>query len=427
MRRLSIQTYLLFIISLIILTNCGDNSSEPSKKSNWYDDVKFDVDWYDDSYTFNVDWTKNTIYFDSSETSALLNIDKENQIYTFDAEDEEAATLAVGDIFVVYKKALRKVKNVSKVGNEIKVDTEDALLVEAIENGTIGWDAGIDFQNPPAVNIKKGDEDIILTPADNNFKFKQKFGDYEYTLEMEFLGDKSKVNCSVEKTIAGALKGKFELEGMISKFRAKNNLKIESQKITNMDYLNDDLNGALTASLVVTASGTDMVKLFELPVTILKYPLPCPIPAALDLRIVFDIRGSVPAGGSSRVSANFKYNSSTGFKYDGIDVNVNGKAGTYEIKDNVTETGAPGAIAANFGIGFPRLALSIGNENIVPWIHTAFVIGGSYTVYPACQTADASFIGAYGIDINITKAINISKEYTLWNMQKELLRSGDCD
>lgn len=426
MKKLNI--FYVIIILVFLIQSCSDNTNTPSDDSKWYEKEKFDVEWYDDYYKYDVEYTENTVYFDSTNLNALIEFDLENQIYTFDYSNELVKKLQTGSIFLLHGKALRKVTDMNISGNKLIVKTEDALLVEAIENGTIEWDAGIDFSNPSEWMVSNGKNTEILTPVDGSkFEYKQKFGDYEYTLELEFLGDVSKVKCIVEKTIGGVAKGKFEFEGMISKFRSKNKMEIKNRKIEKIDYLNDALNGALTVSLTVAASGDDMIKLFELPVTLLKIPLSLPIPTTIDLKVVFDIRGSVPLGGSSRVSANFKYNSSTGFKYDGIDVSVNGKAGTHEIKDNVTETGAPGAIAANFGFGFPRIALNMANELIMPWVHTAFIVGGAYTTFPACQKADASFVGAVGIDINVTKAIKISGSYTLWNLNKELLRSGDCD
>lgn len=144
--------------------------------------------------------------------------------------------------------------------------------------------------------------------------------------------------------------------------------------------------------------------------------------------MILVINAVVPLEGSSQVSAKFNYNSTTGFKFDGIDASVNASMETINIEKNIAQTGAPGQIGANFGIGFPRLELSFANEIMVPYIQTAFLIGGFYrTGTKPCQEAKASFLGQAGLNINGTKNIKFKWNKELWNLEKILLQSGNCD
>ena len=96
------------------------------------------------------------------------------------------------------------------------------------------------------------------------------------------------------------------------------------------------------------------------------------------------------------------------------------------MEDNITQTGASSAIGANFGLAFPRLEIGIFDKLIVPWIHTAFLIGGDYTFTPPCQQAKCQFIGACGIDFKFLLGYSYSLNKTLWQEEKVLLQAGEC-
>jgi hypothetical protein len=48
-------------------------------------------------------------------------------------------------------------------------------------------------------------------------------------------------------------------------------------------------------------------------------------------------------------------------------------------------------------------------------------------MFPACQTADAQFIGAVGFDLGLFGLNLVSGSKTLFSEKKELLRVGECD
>ena len=64
-------------------------------------------------------------------------------------------------------------------------------------------------------------------------------------------------------------------------------------------------------------------------------------------------------------------------------------------------------------------------EVVVPWIQTAFLIGGYYNFNPACQEAKAMFQGSYGVDFSF---LGFEKTFStkLWEQEKVLLQAGDC-
>jgi hypothetical protein len=150
------------------------------------------------------------------------------------------------------------------------------------------------------------------------------------------------------------------------------------------------------------------------------------IPVILNVKVQFVVNALVPAEGSSRVKASFSYDSDLGLSYNGTTVETGGRLGAVNFGEEVTETGAAGPVGANFGMGFPRVELGIFGETIVPWAQTAFLIGGSFTMIPPCQTADAEFLGAAGLNLKFLGVkVNLGS-HTLFRMKEELLRAGEC-
>jgi len=108
-------------------------------------------------------------------------------------------------------------------------------------------------------------------------------------------------------------------------------------------------------------------------------------------------------------------------------VEAGGNLGSINFGKETNESGGPDFISANSGIGFPRIELSVAGDTLVPWAQTAFLIGGSFTFQPACQTADAQFLGAVGFDFSLLGWNIYSGSKTLFSEKTELLRAGECD
>lgn len=103
--------------------------------------------WEPDSMTYDVELAPDTVFVDEAHAGLLLDIDEENQIYTFDEAGAAAAGLvfAVGKPLMIAGEAVRGITSVTTVGGQIVVETEYIPLNEAIRNGTIAWDYGVEF------------------------------------------------------------------------------------------------------------------------------------------------------------------------------------------------------------------------------------------------------------------------------------------
>lgn len=406
---------LLSITFLFLFVSCGDDNPVVDNNPSGGLETKFDV-------TF----TDNTIYIDSNNTASLKDYDNENEIFYFDKNLSKLANAKVGDILFIHALALRKITKITEQGNELKIETEYATLDEAIKDGEISWNKEINFKNgeAPKVLFKDKVYDVPLI-TDDGFEFEIKFEPYTYKVRFKYADNSAEVMLEISKDMAGEIKGKFVCEGTLQKFNSKADLKYQNSKLTKFNQTNDNLKGDLTLSLVVAGSGRDQIT-FELPVVLLKFPvLVGSIPVVINVKVFFVVNCVVPVDGSSNISVKFNYNSSTGIKFDGVNVSADGSIGSYNINKEQAQTGASGAVGANFGLGFPRLEISMFNDIIVPWIHTAFLIGGDFTFTPPCQRALSRYIGAYGLDLKFL-GFSYSATKTIWDEEKVLLKSGDC-
>ena len=380
-----------------------------------------------DRSKFEVEWGTNTIYFDSTELGAIILADTVEDRYIFSSAHPKAAALAPGKILVIHGLALRKVTSVLIAGPQVIVETGYATLSEAIKNGRIDWDYGIDFHSPviPSLSDRTGRFTPFRQITTDSFSIEMQIGEYNYKIAFKLNGDHAEIDCEVEKDVFGAIKARFQCEGKIEQFRTTNTLVYENHSLKRYDHQNDDLRGDLTVSLTAAASGEDMLNL-KFPVTLLQFPYMIgPIPVTINVKVQFVADSVVPLDGSSQVSARFGYDSRTGLKYNGTTVSVNGNMGTFSVDKIIAQTGASGAIAVNFGLGFPRLELALFGETVVPWIQTAFLVGGDFTFTPPCQQARAAFIGACGYNLKFL-GLGLDGNLTLWKEEKVLLQSGDC-
>jgi hypothetical protein len=405
---------------------CPDDSVTRSQMAVFL--AKGFLNWNADQETFNVVWSPDTTLIDEAHLGLLKNADNVNYRYTFDAAGVSAAglDLSVGRVLVIHGLALRRISSVSAAGGDMVVDTQYATLNEAITDGIISWDHGIDFF-PGSVQSLEIDGNVIPMAEAVPIHVEFAYGDYNYIIDIQLMGEKGTFKFTVKKEIAAGLGAEFVAEGEIGRFRSKNKIAIAGGVPQQFDHNYNRLQGDATLSLVVAGSGNDAVNL-KLPVVLMKIPFMVGVvPVVLDIKAQFVINAVVPIDGSAQVSAKFTYDSDLGLKFAGSNLAANGRLGPYTIStDSPPQTGASSAIGVNFGVGFPRVGLGIFGEVIGGWAQTAFLIGGSYTFYPACQTADTTFLGAMGYDVGFLGFNLASGSKTLFQEVKPLLKSGNC-
>lgn len=411
------QKHLLLLLLICFFVSCSkdDNATSPDPFNK------------KDTAICSVTYSANAVLFDQSDLQSIIEYDTIAGTIVFNSSNTKADKLVQGNVIILHGLALRKVVDIGKLGNRITVWTEAAKLNEAITDGEISWSKTCDFTNAIVPVGVVGGREIPFAPTPSgDFELKVKYGAYDYTISFKMQGDSTIVTMEIEKEIGSKVKAKFSAEGTLMKFKSEMDLKYKDSTVKDMKVSNENLKGDLTVALTAAASGSDALN-FDFPIVLLRYPfLVGPIPVVLNVSVKFVANAVVPLDGSARVSASFEFNSQTGVKYNGTDVSAEANIGPFKISKNTAETGASNAISASFGLAFPRIELGIFGNVIVPYAQTAFLVGGDFTFMPACQTANAEFIGAIGYEFEFL-GFSTSGSKNLWDEKKELLKSGDCN
>jgi hypothetical protein len=384
--------------------------------------------WEPDSFTFDVEVVPEAVMIAEEQLDLVLDSDPENHVYTFSAAGLQSAglELAAGQPLIIHGVAIRRITSIQTDGDQVVVETEYIRLNEVITDGVVAWDYGVEFTPERIQSVEIPGKGIIYPKDGTPIEFSITVGELTYDIKATLDEEFTTVEFTVTKGLGGTAKARFVLTGELRRFRSRDTIEFAGQELQEFGHELNGLTGEVTLELVVAASGEDFINL-ELPVPIMKIPfLVGPIPVVLNIRAQFVINASVPLDGSSRVKTKFNYNSDIGFTSDGIDFSAGGRMGDVTFGQDVNQTGASSAISVNFGVGFPRVELSIAGDSVVPWAQTAFLIGGSYTFQPACQTADALFLGAAGYNLGFFGVDLLSGSKTFFQEKKELLRAGDC-
>ncbi len=378
---------------------------------------------------FDVTWNENVIRFLASEMGDIIKFDSADYTLHFKTTSQKAASLVEGDIIVINDYAVRKGSYIENTDDEIYIETEFAALTEAIKDGDINWDYGIEF-TPELISKAaraKGYEITVVTT--DSIGFSIKVGSYEYTIWVKLLKEKAIITVIAEKEIASTKVAKLTVQGELKRFRTKGNIKIRNNQLDDFENRNSFKETDITLTLSAAGSGSDIG--IEVPL-----PLIPPFPIAgipffnFEIKALVVMNASVPPDGSSLISAKFRYTAEQGLKYVKGDQKpsaiVNLQSSEFDKTNQQPHTGASGPIAMSWGIAAPRFEISLGGTTLV-WVHAAYLLGGDYVVIPnPCQRAQLGFYGAYGWALGGFGLTLVSGSGNLWKQEKVILKAGDC-
>lgn len=391
--------------------------------------VSEDPGWAEDTSTFDVEVASGVQVVEEEDLEdVILQYNPEEHAYLLDRAAVEGLglTIAEGVPLVLAGIEIGRVSLVEFEATEIYLETELIPLNEVFPEAEIAWDYGVEFTPDivKSIEVPGVGEFPVKAGTPINIDFEQ--GGLKYELKVTLDVATADFDFTITKGVGAGVKARFTAKGQFARFRNKNSIQFASGQLQEFKHELNGMRGQTDLALVVAGSGSDAID-FKLPVPIMKIPFVVGyIPAVLEIGAQFVVNAVVPIDGSSQVSTSFNYDSDLGFNFNGVSVQSGGRLGDITFGDAVNQTGASSAISANFGIGYPRVTLSIAAGTLVPWAQTAFLVGGAFTFTPACQTADAQFIGAAGYDLGILGFSLASGSKTLFVEKKELLRAGQC-
>lgn len=415
-----------YTVSLTVTTLDGVNTETQADLIT----VDGDAAWAPDTSTFEVELASNVRRVEEADLNRAIlgwNPDEHAYLLSKTVTDGLGLTFAVGDPLLLDGIELGRISVLDITGDEIYIETQEMPLNEVFPNGNISWDYGVEFTPDTVKSIEIPGVGEFPVKADTpiNITFEQ--GEFKYELAVVLKTVTADFDFTVTKGVGPGVTARFNAKGQFERFRNKNQILFESGQLTNFGHELKGMRGTSDLKLVMAGSASDAID-FKIPVPIMKIPFAIGyIPAVLSVGAQFVVNAVVPLDGSAQVGTTFKYDSDLGFSFNGTTVTAGGRAGETTFGDGIHQTGASSAISANFGIGFPRVSLSIAGGTLVPWAQVAFLVGGSFTpFFPPCQTADAQFIGAAGYNFSILGFELASGSKKFFEQKKQLLRTGQC-
>lgn len=404
----------------------------------------------EDTRTFDVEWRDGTTVIGEDQLELLTDIDAAADVYTFDADAVAAAGLdfIVGDILIIYRRELGRISAVTAGDGVVRVQTEPAVLTDAIENGTIRWNVGVPLT---AATVYELDAEYLAVKSAQTAKavartldIPFKYGDYSGNMKITFPPDPPEGQVAaaaavVELTLTKSLKptgeAKLVATGNLYRFRDVGDIQVADGKLTRFEHACQHLKGDLTLELIVAGSTREFEGLQNFP--LIKAPLGVlgPVLFELELGVSAIVSGTVPLEGSAHVRTRFEYDTDMGVSFDGIELGGQAEVAGYEIDAEGGEhhVAGPSQAGINFGLGFPHIEL--GAETLLAeaaaWAHPAYLIGGSFTVdqalVPTCMRIEAQFIGAGGAKVSaLGGLLEADGNVEFFSKKKTLVESGDC-
>jgi hypothetical protein len=329
-------------------------------------------------------------------------------------------------VLLIPGKALRRVTRVQSEGGVLVVETAFASLTDAIQDGRIGWDAQLSFDRVHAVALldESGNEVPVAAPTDRSalgrfavqpfanqsglipkgaiaWQFEQAPMTYEFQVEPQ--GDQVSIKIKAVKKQGAKATLAYTAVGVFKNVRSKVAGTIADQQVKSLTYDQSDLEGDITLSIGAAGAGLGKFE-FQFPGVMFKFVVmvgPVPVTLGVGAKLVGNI--TVPAAASATAKSRFQYRSSSGFEYQGSDVEVKGNVGNVDFSpqpfDSASMIGVP--VDAQWGVAFPRMSVSIFDSLFVPYLHTGVVVGSALAWGPVCKHGYVKYTSEVGYDFKI--------------------------
>ncbi len=385
----------------------------------------------------SVSFTDQVMVMDSPPETAIVSVSENTQQYTFKKEyfPDRPET---GKVILFPGELMRKVKSVRSSGDNYIVETEDALLTEVIENGTIAFDITPEWRDVSSLRIageetlKKGQR-ISASPIE----YEVSIGGIDHKIIIEPRTENGKINvCTFRFQMSKGNSTAFEATGTATLPGQQTKIVIENGKLKDFSSNNKQLKAEFAIKMA-TAGGSSGEHSLKLPKMAISIPLrvipgpfgpvPNPIPMTIDVGVQFVSQMTVmdpisSATGESRVS----FDADAGFQYHGADVNLTGDLNRSEVTDgrfdSAANIGMP--VDLQFGVAFPRVSLNIANQEVA-YVHVGYSTGSRLKWGPLCKSGYSKVVVQGGYELKIFGQTLSSANRTFKEMEKKAGQACD--
>ncbi|MEO6988605.1 MAG: hypothetical protein ABI239_08150 [Aquihabitans sp.] len=404
--------------------------------------------------TWDVELADDAVILDERTTAGFIESD--SGTFVFDAGSFSGGTVSSGDVMVVPGIGMGRVTGITEDGGRIAVATSETDLSEIIENGTMSWEAPLDFSSGFVPDESSGGLEVqpaslrrdqrpmqpgevlfaglsmidgqgihhaVTAQADKEGSMEWTFsGDgNEYLFRLAATRDKIDVVTQVKREVAGEAKLAYTAKGTLNTVTSTGSATYKGGKLSSMSVEQKDLAGKMDLSIAAAGAGTGEID-FKLPGLMFKYIVfvgPVPVTIGITTKVVGNI--TVSGEASATAKASFDYSGSTGFSYSGSSIESRGKLPGLEMNPDPADAagmiGTP--VDAQFGVAFPRFEISIFDQLLVPYLHTGFTIGSSLSWGPVCKRAYVKTVMETGYDFKVLGVSLFSDDHTLFEQKRE--------
>ena len=419
----------------------GSSSSGSGSSDDPYalDPSKVDTTW-------DVNLADDAVLIDYDAAKGLIDADPAKGTYTFTTSALEGTHLAKGDVMLVAGVGLGRVTGVQRSGDRTTVTTSEASLADAIDSGTMAWDAKLPFDPqmiaaPDAGGVKPApaswrhaadptprfaglemiDAHGGVHPVDSPLtdgKITWTFSDGGNTYKFQLTPTPQQVEVKVQVTRNHLT---YTATGTVNAITSTGSANYDHGELGSMQVDQKDLAGKLKLSIAAAGAGSGDID-FTVPGLMFKYIVPVgPVPVTIGMSAQVIGKYVVPASGSSVFTSKFSYRGDAGFSYDGSKVSSKATMGSYQMNpDKADAAGSIGVpVNAQLGLAFPRVSVSIFDQGLIPFIEPGAIIGTNLKWGPVCKSAyvKTQLIGGYdlqvlGVTLDSGKKVLFSKERT---------------
>ncbi|MBK5223431.1 MAG: hypothetical protein JJE52_11265 [Acidimicrobiia bacterium] len=225
----------------------------------------------------------------------------------------------------------------------------------------------------------------------------------DYSFRLAPTPSKIELEVQVTRPLGGRIGLSYTGKGTFETVRATGRADFADGELASLEISQDELAGTMELSIAAAGAGDSSID-FELPGLMFKYLIPVgpvPVTVGITTKIIGNIQ--VPAQGSATASSRFSYSGSTGFTYDGTDVEASANMAGATMNPEPADAAAliGNAVDAQFGVAFPRFSISLFDQFLVPYIHTGFIAGARLNWGPVCKSAYVTTVVQGGYDFDI--------------------------
>jgi hypothetical protein len=380
---------------------------------------------------FNAVWAPGVELLEGDAVDALVDVDANGEVYTFDTALLTAAGVAFtpGEIMVLDGIALRRVDAVSPSGVNTLVTTSQAALDEAITSGQMDWSLGIGFEEIANAEMFIPGRDTGCSPAFDpeaqQVSFECSFDDYTMAMTLSRTGNMSSIQYQVTKGTDEA-NASITGTGTLSSFDASGSASFDAGELASFRQNTNDAQMNLNIALAAAGSGSNNLN-FEVPFPIIRIPFTVgPIPMSIDIGVQFVAIMEVPlaATASASASADFSYRGDTGFVYEGSTVDASATINDHSFENGEFDSASNFvSVDAGFGIAFPRVSLNVLTSEVA-WVHTGFTLQSSLRFGPICKVGIAGLVVQGGYKLEIMGVELLSAQETFAEEERRVESEG---